>query len=44
MGVEFGSMSIQGRMCGGTEFSGSVEYLLEMDLTKNNHTNFIDEA
>ena len=44
MGVEFGMVSIQARMGGGTQFAGSSEYLLEIDLTKNNHTNFIDEA
>jgi hypothetical protein len=42
--AEFGAVALQGRLCSGTEYAGSAEYLLEMDLTKNNHTNFIDEA
>ena len=44
MSTEFGALSIQARMCSGTEYAGSSEYILEMDLAKNNHTNFIDEA
>ena len=44
MTAEFGAIAIQGRIGGGTEYSGSMEYIIEMDLTKSNHTNFIDEA
>jgi hypothetical protein len=44
MTTEFGAISLQARMAGGTEYAGSSEYLMEIDLTKNNHTNFIDEA
>jgi len=44
MALEFGSVSMQGRMGAGTEYAGSGEYLLEMDLAKSAHTNFIDEA
>jgi hypothetical protein len=42
--AEFGAVAIQGRLCSGTEYAGSTEYILELDLTKNNHTNFLDEA
>jgi hypothetical protein len=44
MATEFGSAMIQARMCSGTEYVGSVEYVLEMDLAKSPHINFIDEA
>jgi Domain of unknown function (DUF927) len=44
MATEFGAVSLQGRLGGGTEFVSGVEYLLEIDLTKNNHINFLDEA
>ena len=44
MNTEFGSITMQGRMCSGTDYAGSSEYLLEIDLTKSSHTNFIDEA
>jgi hypothetical protein len=42
--VEFGAVSMQGRIGAGTEFAGSGEWLLEIDLSKNAHANFIDEA
>lgn len=41
---EFGATIIQGRMAGGTDLVSAVEYLIELDLVKSNHINFIDEA
>jgi hypothetical protein len=41
---EFKAVTIQGRIASGTEFAGSGEWLLEIDMNKNPSTNFVDEA
>jgi hypothetical protein len=41
---EFGAVIVHARLCAGTEYVGSVEYIIEIDMTKTNQINFIDEA
>ncbi|MCK1741382.1 DUF927 domain-containing protein [Bradyrhizobium sp. 139] len=41
---EFGAKTTKARIASGTQYSGALEYLMEIDLAGSPHVNFLDEA